>query len=191
MFFKIVQDENPIDPREWGINYNVSQFVLFHKRYSLPCEIDIDPYEFDSYSEMGEALSKEYPVVIPVYAYEHGGMTIRAHSFSCSFDSGQIGFVVVSEATIKREYGDVSPKTIDDATAMAMAELKEYNQYLTGDVWGYYIMEKKTCDLGCEHEVELDSCFGFYGEENAIDEAERAFKYYKNINKLKEMATEN
>lgn len=188
MFFKIVQDECPIDPRE---NDNVSEFVLFHKRYALPCEIDIDTYDFDSYTEMGYNLGKEYPVVIPVYAYEHGGITIRAQSFSCSFDSGQIGFVVVSEATIKREYGELNSKTFDDARTMAMAELKEYNQYLTGDVWGYYIMEKKTCDLGCEHEIELDSCFGYYGEENAIDEAERAFKYYKNINKLKEMVTEN
>ena len=41
-----------------------------------------------------------------------------------------------------------------------------YDQYLTGDVWGYVIEDSES------HEIE--SCWGFYGEDYCMAEGEDA-----------------
>jgi hypothetical protein len=52
-------------------------------------------------------------------------------------------------------------------------EVKTYDQFLRGDVYGYEIVKVTTCDLGCEHEEFIDSSYGYYDEndcmENGVD----------------------
>ena len=55
-------------------------------------------------------------------------------------------------------------------------ELKELQQWLDGDVWGY-IIEKK-CE-GCGSWEQTDSCWNFYGEEYVKEEGESALAYAK------------
>ena len=50
-------------------------------------------------------------------------------------------------------------------------EVKTYDQYLTGDVWGYIIED----DSG---EV-LDSCWGFFGHDYCEEEAKAQLKYWE------------
>ena len=57
-------------------------------------------------------------------------------------------------------------------------EVETYDQYLTGDVYGYKVYEVSECDHGHEHKNELDSCWGFYGEEDCMDEAKSIVQYY-------------
>jgi hypothetical protein len=57
-------------------------------------------------------------------------------------------------------------------------EVQTYDQYLTGDVYGYKVYKVTTCDHGHEHEEDLDSCWGFYGEEECISEAKGIVEYY-------------
>jgi hypothetical protein len=35
-----------------------------------------------------------------------------------------------------------------------------------------------TCEQGREHTEELESCWGFYGEDDCLEEAEGVVKYY-------------
>jgi hypothetical protein len=58
------------------------------------------------------------------------------------------------------------------------AELNEWRAYVEGDVWGY-VVERKVdlsmtdCDV-IESWEEVDSCWGFYGEEWAEQAAVEA-----------------
>ena len=44
-------------------------------------------------------------------------------------------------------------------------EVEIYDQYLTGDVYGFDLVKVSTCDEGHEHEESIDSCWGFYGSD--------------------------
>lgn len=121
---------------------------------------------------------KDKYVILPLYLYDHSGITISAVPFSCPWDSGQIGFIYVSERmynkTMMRPAG--TPMTAEDtarATRALLAEVKEYDQYLTGDVYGFTIeravpYEKHRADGETICGVDWDhdhSCWGFYGHD--------------------------
>lgn len=88
-------------------------------------------------------------------------------TFNCSWDSGQVGFIFLTESQ-QKEYGVETAHVIDALEAC----VKEYDQYLTGDMYGYVVSEVKHCDsCGHDEEVETDSCWGFFGsdwKENGI-----------------------
>jgi hypothetical protein len=48
--------------------------------------------------------------------------------------------------------------------------VKEYDQYIRGEVYGVKVFEKSTCDKGHIHENEIHACWGFYSEEDAIED---------------------
>lgn len=71
-------------------------------------------------------------LVIPVHAYEHGGITISASGRRAgwdSFDSGQLGFVYVSHEDIIKEYGSLD---LEHAEERLRSEVETYDDYLTG-----------------------------------------------------------
>ena len=45
-----------------------------------------------------------------------------------------------------------------------LGEVETYDQYICGDVYGFKVFKVETCDNGCEHEEEIDSCWGFFGD---------------------------
>lgn len=114
---------------------------------------------------------EENNLVIPVHAYEHSGITISASGKQAgwdSFDSGQLGFVYVSHADIIKEYGSLD---LEKAEKVLIAEVKEYDHYLCGEVYGYRIED--------ENEEELDSCWGFLGDyEYCLEEARGSADYW-------------
>lgn len=116
------------------------------------CEGFVD--NSDSIPEFQEAI-ESVAVVLPLYLYDHSGITMSTGGFSCPWDSGLVGVIYVSHKRIRDEYGETSDDSIDKATKNLEGEVRTYAQYLEGDIWGYMIED----DEG-EH---IDSCFGFYG----------------------------
>ena len=98
----------------------------------------------------------------PELAYCHGGITVSTSPFSCPWDSGQIGVVLAS----KEEWPDEL-----DAKKAATAHVKWWDQYLTGDVWHYRILD----GFG----DELDSLYGIYGHDEAEKEAQSMVEHFK------------
>lgn len=162
---EIETDEYPMNPREWD---NDSKMVCFHKRYDLPCEIDIDHNNFNSWDEIEEYIKENYKVtdIKPVYMYDHSGITVKTTPFSCSWDSGQIGFIFTEE----REIGSVLEQDIET-----------YNNYITGNVHGYNIILSNG----------EESCWGFYGdieESGLLEEAKNRIDYdIEQKQKIKEL----
>lgn len=159
---KIFTDEDPIDPRE---NDNLTKMVCFHKRYDLgDKQTDYRQEAFESWDELKEEIiEKEKPLVIkPLYMYDHSGITISTEPFSCQWDSGQIGWVYITNKTI-----NVCGTTINNDETFAQykerlgkyleGEVEEYDQYIRGDV---YLFE-----LTDETGKTIDSCGGFFGDD--------------------------
>lgn len=98
-------------------------------------------------------------VVLPLYLYDHSGITIRTGPFNSSWDSGQVGYIVCDEETIQKEFGGDR----DLAERALRAEVSVYDDFLTGNVYGF-IVEERDGDEDSDWE-HVDSCWGFYGDD--------------------------
>ena len=90
---RIVQDEDPVNPR---LDFdNLGKMICFHKRYNLGDEHNIDPVDFNGWDDMAVHLTKAHDaaVILPLFLYDHSGITLQTSPFSCPWDSGQIGFI--------------------------------------------------------------------------------------------------
>jgi len=172
---EIYPDSSPDSPREWD---NLGTMVCFHKRYNLGDKHDYDKNNYDSWGEMKEDIIKQENVdtILPLYLYDHGGITMSTSPFHCPWDSGQVGWIFVSKEKVTEEKLDLrNGYTVKD---ILEGEVKTYDQYIMGDVYGYKVFEVSTCDHGHEHKEELDSCWGYYGDDECMDEAKSVVEYY-------------
>ena len=183
---EIYQDESPESPRRWD---NLGTMICFHRRYNLGDKGNFfDPEDFNSWKEQRKWIEKSIKpyVILPLYLYDHSGITISTSPFGCIWDSGQVGWIWVTKEKIKEEYGVkyITKEIIRKVTDCLESEVKTYDEYLRGDVYGYKVFKVSECSLGHEHREELDSCWGFYGEEHCMDEAKGIVSYYNKKEKV-------
>lgn len=162
----VVADEFPESPREWD---NLGTMICFHRNYKLG-----DEHNFSNPDDCKDFLENEdIGVILPLFLYDHGGITMSVKPFSCQWDSGQVGWIYVTKEDIKKEFGDLSPETLSKVTNYLCGEVKVYDQFIQGDVYGFKLLSPHEC--GCDYCTcdgeEVDSCWGFYGhdvKENGI-----------------------
>lgn len=157
-------DVDPSNPRKEFDH--VGKMVCFHKRYDLGDKHDLRSSDFNGWEEMQAHLEKEGAIIIlPLHLYDHSGITMSIGGFSCSWDSGQVGFIYVTREAILEAWGGkrLSKKKLAAAEACLRAEVEEYDSYLTGRVFGYIVKDPQG--------QEIDSCWGFYSEKHAIESA--------------------
>lgn len=158
---RIFNDDMAENPRTmWD---NAATMICFHKRYNLGDKHDYSQDDFENWDELREQIEKDHEIaaILPLYLYDHSGITISTTPFSCRWDSGQVGWVFMTmiDATL-------SELVREKAEQLIRAEVKEYDQYLTGDVYGFQLVEKSICsECDKEHEEILDSCWGFFGDD--------------------------
>ena len=176
---KIYTDDDPHEgPRDWD---NLGTMLCFHGRYNLgdsDAQDDLneryDSDDFEDWDAMEQALIKQedIAVILPLYLFDHSGITIRTGPFSCPWDSGQVGFVFVTKDKLRKEFNRkrLSTKILTKAEGILCSEVKVYDQYLTGDIYGFVIEDKSG--------EQVDSCWGFYGMELVLQEAYNVIKHY-------------
>jgi hypothetical protein len=178
--YKLVveQDTDPRDPRE---DDNLGTIVCFHRRYNLGDPHNYSTNDYENWEELKAAIvqNEDPGVILPLYLYDHSGITISTSPFGCRWDSGQIGWVFVSKAALRGEYSTqrLTQSILDKAKGVLEAEVKAYDQYLSGDVYSYEVIEVTKCDLGHEHEETVESCGGYYEEEEAREAGNDVLKY--------------
>ena len=165
---RIRQDFEPMSPREWD-NYGI--MVCGHRRYNLGDAHDIPLDSFNSWEEVEDFLVRNEGavVILPLYLYDHSGISMSTQSFSgrahhADWDSGQVGFIYATRESIKKMQGwtKLSKERLTKVEGYLRGEVEEYDKYLRGDVWGYEIIVD---------DVAVDSCWGIFGEEYAKEEA--------------------
>ncbi len=194
IFYDECIDESP---REWD---NLGKMVCWHRRYTLgdeqPKEYPIgymigvlceefadkipcpqDSYLEDWLMEDDERVLKyfhKFAIQLPLYLYDHSGITINTTGFSCPWDSGQVGFIYVLKKDMLKEFSKkkMTKQLFAKAEKILKQEVETYDQYLRGDVYGFQIIEPD-----CE-DNNLDSCWGFYGMEYCIQEAKSNADYW-------------
>ncbi len=177
---EILQDESPESPREWE---NLGTMICFHRRYNLGDKNDIiDFNDYTSWNEQLEWIEKNIKpcVILPLYLYDHSGITMSTSSLSCGWDSGQVGWIFVTKEQVRKEYNvkRITQDIVEKVTKVLEGEVETYDQYISGEVYGYRISKVEVCDKGCEHKEEVDSCWGYYGMESVEEEGNRVLEYY-------------
>jgi hypothetical protein len=153
---KVVQDSSADSPRNWD---NLGTMVCFHNRYDLGDKHNYSSDDYLGWEEMKKAIIKEEntAVILPLYLYDHSGISISTSPFSCRWDSGQIGFIFVSKEKALEEFGGkiITAKLKERIEKILEGEVETYTQYVEGDVYGFQIVD--------EEDNHIDSCYGFYG----------------------------
>jgi len=146
---EFIQDCNG-NPR---IDYdNLGTMYCFSNRYTLGDEHELTIGEVNKIEK-----SNKY-VTLPLYLYEHSGITMKTTPFSCQWDSGKVGIVTVNKEKVRNEFGvkRISKKFQEKIEQYLVNEVKEYDQCLRGQIFGYEIKL---------HDEVIDSLYGFYGDE--------------------------
>lgn len=106
----------------------------------------------NSAMEVEGELREDIAICLPIYLYAHGGITVSHGAFSCKWDSGQVGWHYITREKLQDEFGG----DVERATKCLEAELRVYDAYLRGSVWGYTIEDEEGDEVG--------SCCGLYGD---------------------------
>lgn len=151
---KIKYDDMRDDPRGWD---NAGTMVCWHSRYNLG---DQQPKE--SPEEFMEKITHKTHVILPLYLYDHSGITISTsytYPYNDRWDAGQVGWIFISHEKAVEEWGKkrFTKKVEERAIRYLEGEVKTYDNYLTGQVYGFIVEDEDG-----EH---IDSCWGFYPEE--------------------------
>jgi hypothetical protein len=186
-----VQDLNPGDPREFDAY--LGTMVCWHSRYALGDEqpredwteyfagvlgMDMDDRDLNR-DQVVHAMDREL-IVLPLYVYEHGNITIQTAPFSCYWDSGQVGFVYVERRVAKEQMGwtRMTQGRIEQIETWLQAEVAEYDAYISGETYGMVVVDSRD-DL-------LDSCYGFYGADALAAGARDAFEFWTTELRIKD-----
>ena len=150
---EITDEDYPESPREqWD---NLGSIIAWHRNYNLSDKgIDFaEPEDFEDW------LKDNPSIVLPVYMYDHSGISLSTGQFSCPWDSGQLGWIFVTKEKIREEYGvkRITNKLKGKVIKVLRQEIETYSQYCEGRVYGFIV----ETDDG-EH---IGSCYGFYGED--------------------------
>jgi hypothetical protein len=173
---EIFQDEDSESPRERD---NIGVMFCSHKRYHLGDE-QIKSANFNGWDEIEEYLVKERHavVILPLYLFDHSGITISTSSErfracdGAGWDWGRVGFIYATAEKVKKEYGD-KPDAVERATKYLEGEVKTYDDFLTGNVYGVSVTKADKCDHDVDHREHVDDCWGLVGFEYAKEEAQR------------------
>lgn len=156
---EIHTDDNPENPRtSWD---NLGRMVCFHRRYNLG-----DKHDFSQPSDVEEHIKETHSLCLSLFLYDHSGITMSTgnagYPFNDRWDAGQVGYIYVTLEEVKKEYSCkvVTPTIRKKAYSVLEAEVKEYDDFITGNVYGYNVEETG------------DSCWGFFGDTKyTIEEA--------------------
>lgn len=164
---EIYPDKYYEDPREWG---GWSKMICFHSRYNLDDKHDYKtPSDFKEHIECLEEDGEEI-YMLPLYLYDHSGITMNTTGFRCIWDSGQVGYIYTTDELMRDEgFGTPEFPIPDREKILSWLDglVQTYDAYLRGEVYRFRSYEVITINPnGDTKEINEDSCSGFgYGED--------------------------
>lgn len=147
---EIDQDSDCMNPRE--DMDNLGTMVCFHSRYNLG-----DKDKGISKEKLVEIANSNDYISLPLYLYDHSGITMNTTGFNDGWDSGKVGYIFVSKEDVRKEYSckNVTKSIQEKVLNCLRSEVALYDNYLTGNIYCYDIKDKDG--------ESIDSCCSFYG----------------------------
>ena len=191
---KIVSDDDAQNPREffepagtmvcWHGRYNLGDSESWKgmdgkmksqqlsKNYSEPIDLlyhlaNLDTDKEEELRENGDdkelmqLIEEQGTVILPLFLYDHSGITMSTGSFGDRWDSGQVGWIYITKEEYEKEGW-----TKEQATKYLKGEVETYDNFLTGEVYGWKVVD--------EDDDAVDSCYGYYGDEGVKDALQEA-----------------
>jgi len=141
---EVMHDDDAMNPaKDWDMLAN----IVLHDR----CRYNFG-HKQASMDELRSIHENPANLVLPLYMYDHSGITIKTSPFSCQWDSGQVGLVYCTRAEARREFGDDEEKALN----CMRGDVQSVDDYLTGRVYGFQVFDPDG-DM-------VDSCWGFFGD---------------------------
>lgn len=169
------QDDFSESPRDWD---NLGTLYIQSRHVSGDTS-DL------SVEQVKQLVKQKNIIALPVIAYVHSGVSLstnRSYPFNDQWDAMQVGYIYVEKDKACKELG-LDPKDPDSITKIHNAlnnEIKTYNQYLSGEVYGYSIIKRTACSCCKQTITEVkDSCCGYYDYKEMIAEAKSIIEAYK------------
>jgi hypothetical protein len=149
--------------------------VCCHKRYGLgdvmmrtatavlehiaqELKIDYDDTADDWEDADLYALIEQRAVILPLFLFDHSGLSMSTSRPACPWDSGQVGYIWAR---------------LEDATAATLqAEVEVYSLYLQGDVYRYLVLDEDGTTI-------LEENAGIFGEAEAEAQGQECLEYWK------------
>lgn len=169
---KVGYDPDPENPNKGG--YTESTFSCFHGIYDLSC----DKNEFNSPADLDVYLKSPDVLSLPLYLYDHSGITIKTTPFSCLWDSGQVGYVHITKDQVRSLFGvkRLTKKVLIEVYEYLRAEVATFDQYLTGQIFCFEVEDQDG--------NTVDSCYGFYEETECREEGMSHINRLTNLNNV-------
>ena len=156
-------DEYSESPRNWD---NIGKLICFHKHYDIS-----DKHDFYSVDDLKDFIreSEHEIIYLPVYAYEHGGITLNTAPYSCRWDSYQVGVIYA----YKSDMISSGITSEEEMYKTLIREVKIFDGYLQGNVYGFSIFD--------DSDELLESCGGFIDDMAYCEsEAKSTADYFDN-----------
>ena len=142
-FFKLFYDEYSESPR---LDDNVATILTWERNYNSPDENDdtfeefaekhgVDVSKGCNLDSVMEAMRKEGYYVVPVYALHHGVSHYSIDDFNDPWDSGVAGIAFCKKQKGLPDNDDLLRRIIED-------EIKEYDAWVNGEVYGIMLLDK-------------------------------------------------
>lgn len=183
---KVERDDYVENPREWCDHEGTHMHIWWrgHEYHDDGNNMDVDElleliifaesdldedrvYEMTTTEKINYLRDNHDYVFILINGYEHSGFTISTGSgypYSCPWDGGSAGFIYTSKKEAVEKIGYTEDDWKEQAITLLKAEVKEYDQWLVGDV--YYVDIERLVDEDWE---QWESCGGIYSDEYGDD----------------------
>lgn len=138
----IFQDESSESPNDWGDNeiflvYDYRQFQVDRKGF--------EPQDIFNYLYDKESNDKEFDdyFIFTVFAYIHSGVSLSLNHSGDRWDTSSTGFILVHKTKLdfelQKKHNDILVTKTDEEIAKHFAQglIETWNQYLSGDVYGF------------------------------------------------------
>jgi hypothetical protein len=168
---ELVADDNPESPREWC---NVGTMLCRHSRYNLGDGYKNGKGSQPSAEEILEITKRNDVIWLPLYLYDHSGLSIRAGSPSGDWtsskgrfvgdgegwDTSTVGIIYCTKEQVLKEWGKKRyTKALEEkAIKCLQGEVENYDNFLRGDVVGFVAKDPDG--------EQIDSCWGFYPDDS-------------------------
>ncbi len=163
----LVRDDDPMSPREWEDDEVF--LVNYHRDFDVRNDKVITERDVQQWyqREMAGVDEIDYPPQVmdywffPLSCYSHSEVALSLNSHfagdSAGWDTSHVGVVLVGKEFFPTE---------ERAREAAKGLVEEWNQYLSGDVYGVVVedFDKE------KHRVDTNSCWGYYGQDYAMEE---------------------